>query len=270
MTTKRRVLGILTGLLFVFGAEAIGQFRFARILPDPEPELERHPGSEFQMARVKYRTIGGGGSHGLIQPWWAIDYPYAEEHFFAALRRASNITVSDTEVFVELTDDRIFQYPFLFLQAVGVGNWNPTPQEVAHLREYLIRGGFMLVDDFHGERDWAIFQHAIAQVFPDRQIVEIPETDPLMHIFYDLDEKTAIPGDRHLRRGFDGNVYAQMQGPAHWRAIYDDRQRIMVAMNFNIDMGDSWEHADDAFYPMPMTALGYKFGVNYVVYAMTH
>src|SRR5262249_1682903 len=257
------VPGIVVGLLLVLVAEAAGQFRFGFALPDPAPEREFHPGSEFRMARVKYRTLRGGGSHALVQSWWPIDYPYAEEHFFAALRRVTNLPVSDTEAFVELTDDSIFQYPFLFLQAVGVGNWNPTPLEAAHLREHLIRGGFMLVDDFHGQGDWAIFQHAIAQVFPDRPVVEIPETDPLMHIFYDLDEKAAIPGDRHLRRGFDGNVYAQMQGPAHWRAIYDDRQRIMVAINFNIDMGDSWEHADDAFYPMPMTALGYKFGVNY-------
>jgi hypothetical protein len=107
-------------------------------------------------------------------------------------------------------------------------------------------------------------------VFPDRGIVEIPETDPLMHIFYDLDEKTAIPGERHLRRGPGGQIVAYMQGQPHWRAIYDDHQRIMVAINFNIDMGDSWEHADDAYYPLPMTALGYKFGVNYIIYAMTH
>jgi hypothetical protein len=270
MQQPRAISAAIGGLILILAVKAFAQFGYGYILPDPIPEREQHPGAEFQMARVKYRTLGGGGSHGLRQPWWAIDYPYAEEHFFGALRRVTNITVSDREMFLELSDDRIFGYPFLFLQAVGVGNWSPTAKEAANLRQHLIRGGFMLVDDFHGERDWAIFQRGIQQVFPDREVVEIPENDPLMHIFYDLDEKTAIPGDRHLRRRADGEIYAQMQGPAHWRAIYDDQKRIMVAINFNIDMGDSWEHADDAFYPVPMTALGYKFGVNYVVYAMTH
>ena len=91
-----------------------------------------------------------------------------------------------------------------------------------------------------------------------------------MHIFYDLDENNPIPGVRHLRRGRNGQIVAQMQGKPSWRAIYDDHNRIMVAMNFNIDMGDAWEHADDPIYPVPMTALAYKFGVNYVIYAMTH
>ena len=229
-----------------------------------------NPSAEFQMARVKYRTIGGGGSHGIFQPWWAIDYPFAEEHFFAALRRVTNIKVAEEEPHLELTDDRIFRYPFLFLQQPGRGDWRPTSEEAARLREYLLRGGFLLIDDLHGEYDWSILQTALRKVMPDRSISEIPLDDPLMHVFYDLDENTAIPGDRHLRMGPGGKIVAQMQGQPHWRGIYDDHKRLMVAINFNIDMGDSWEHADDPYYPVPMTALGYKFGVNYVIYAMTH
>ena len=268
---QARVLRFISILSLLLLAEtAMSQFRFGRTIGDPDPEPEHHPGAEFRLARVKYRTLGGAGSHGIIQPWWAIDYPYAEEHFFAALRRVTNLTVSDVEAQLELTDARIFQYPFLFLQAPGAGDWRPTPQDAASLREHLLRGGFLLVDDFHGEYDWAILQAAMRQVFPDRPIVEIPETDPLMHIFYDLDENTAIPGERHLRLGAGGQIVARMQGPPRWRGIYDDRNRLMVAINFNIDMGDSWEHADDPYYPVPMTALGYKFGINYVIYAMTH
>jgi hypothetical protein len=228
------------------------------------------PDAEFQMARVKYFTIGGAGSHGIRQPWWAIDYPLAEEHFFAALRRVTNIQVANDERHLELTDKRIFQYPFLFLQQPGAGNWRPSNEDAANLREYLARGGFLLVDDFHGERDWAVFQAAIRRVLPDRPIVEIPLDDPLMHVFYDLDEDNPIPGLRHLYRERNGQIVAQMQGKPSWRGIYDDHNRLMVVMNFNIDMGDSWEHADDPNYPVPMTALGYKFGINYIIYAMTH
>src|SRR5262245_12342383 len=93
-------------------------------------------GAEFHMMRVKYRTYRSAGSHGIIQPMWAVDYPYAEEHFFPALRRSTKITVSDDEIHLELSDDRIFEYPFMFMQQPGAGGWNPTPNEAARLRQY--------------------------------------------------------------------------------------------------------------------------------------
>jgi len=232
--------------------------------------LGSHPDAEFQLARVKYFTRGGGGSHGYYQPWWAIDYPLAEEHFFPALRRTTNVQVADDERHLELTDDRIFEYPFLFLQQPGRGNWRPTAEDAARLWEYCLRGGFLLVDDLHGEYDWSIFENAIKRVFPDRPIVDIPDTDPLMHVFFDFDTSVGIPGDRHLRLGRDGETVARMEGPPHWRGIYNDHKQLMVAVNFNSDMGDGWEHADDPEYPVPFTALAYKLGINYVIYAMTH
>ncbi len=226
------------------------------------------PEAEFHMARMIYRGLGGAGSRGFINPYWAIDYPYAEAHFLPALRRLTNLSVADDSRHLEVTDDRIFDYPFLFLQQVG--HWHPSSQEAARLKEYLLRGGFLLVDDFHGEYDWSIFQSAMQQVLPERPIVEIPEDDPLMHVFFDLDQRIQIPGRRHLRWGRGGQIVAQMAGRPHWRGIYDDHDRLMVAINFNIDMGDAWEHADDPYYPSPMTALAYSLGVNYVIYAMTH
>src|SRR5262245_4435628 len=186
-------------------------------------------GGEFHMARIKFRTNRYAGSHGILQPMWAVDYPYAEEHFFAALRRVTNLTVVEDEPHLELSDDRIFQYPFLLLQQPGAGYWNPTRDEAGRLREHLLRGGFLLVDDFHGEADLDVFQAAIERVFPDRPIIEIPDDDPLMHVFYDLDKRTQIPGDRHLRMTAGGQIVAQMQGPPHWRGIYDDNKRLMVA-----------------------------------------
>src|SRR5204863_5205023 len=178
------------------------------------------PQAEFQMARVKYRTFGGGGSHGYFQPWWAIDYPLAEEHFFPALRRSTNIQVADDERQLELSDDRIFEYPFMLMQQPGRGEWEPSSYEASRLREYCLRGGFLLVDDLHGEYDWSIFQSSMRRVFPDRPIVEIPETDPLMHVFFDLGDRTAIPGLRHLRYMRNGQIGAQLEGPPRWRGIY--------------------------------------------------
>ena len=226
------------------------------------------PEAEFHMARMIYRGLGGAGSRGFINPYWAIDYPMAEEHFLPALRRLTNLSVADDSRHLEVTDDRIFDYPFLFLQQVG--HWHPSSREAARLKEYLLRGGFLLVDDFHGEYDWSIFQSAMQRVLPERPIVEIPEDDPLMHVFFDLDQRTQIPGLRHLRWGRGDQIVARMAGQPHWRGIYDDLGRLMVAINFNMDMGDAWEHADDPYYPGPMTALAYSLGVNYVIYAMTH
>jgi hypothetical protein len=128
----------------------------------------------------------------------------------------------------------------------------------------------MVVDDFHGPREWVVFTSVIHRVFPDRPIVDIPDSDPLLHILYDVDQRTQIPGRRHLYRGRDGQIDAQLEGPAQWRGIYDNKGRLLVAINFNMDMGDAWEHADDPYYPEPMTALAYRFGVNYVIYSMTH
>ena len=258
---KTLVAGLIVCVLF-----GIGSGRASRRLDDDAQNRR----AEFHMARIKYRTSRAAGSHGLIQPMWAVDYPLAEEHFFAALRRVTNLTVDEEEVHLELSDPRIFQYPFLFMQQPGAGNWNPSREDAANLREHLLRGGFLLVDDLHGEYGWDVFEYAMKRVFPDRPIVDIPLDDVLMHVFYDLDKNSPIPGFRHLYRGRNGQIGAQMEGMPQWRGIYDDRRRLMVAINFNIDMGDSWEHADDPLYPVPMTALGYKFGVNYVIYAMTH
>ncbi len=228
------------------------------------------PEAEFQLARMIYRTVGGAGSHGIYNPWWKVDAPFAEEHFLPSLRRVTTVSVSDNTREFALMDDRLFDYPFLWLQQPGNGNWRPTNEEAARLREYLMRGGFLMVDDFHGEYEWAPFEAAIQRVLPGRPIIEIPENDPVLHDFYDLHDRLQIPGVRHLRMTRGGQIVTRMEGPPHWRGIYDDRGRLIVAINFNMDIGDAWEHADDAYYPMAMTAQAYRLGVNYVIYAMTH
>lgn len=227
------------------------------------------PQDEFQMARLMYGSVGGGGSRGYYQPYWAIDYPLAEEHLTGALHRLTRVPAASDSVQLPLTDEHLFSYPFLFLQQPGKGRWRPTDQDAANLREYLLRGGFLLVDDFHGEYEWAVFEAAMKKVFPERPIVDIPATDPLMTIVFATDQSIPIPGRRHLW-GFGAHAQAHMEGPPRWRGVYDDDGRVMVAINFNSDMGDAWEHEDDPEYPLPMTSSAYRIAVNYVIYAMTH
>ncbi|MEP7354865.1 MAG: DUF4159 domain-containing protein [Acidobacteriota bacterium] len=258
-----RTLSILLALSLIVGV-AFSQSRRAKSGPG-----QRWEDVDFQPARVIYRTSGGGGSRGNFNPWWAIDYPEAEMNFLPALARMTKMSVSEDSRFLDVMDPAIFDHPFLFLQQPGRGNWNVTEEEAARFREYFARGGFLLVDDFHGEYEWETFEQTMHIVFPDREIIEIPEDDSLVHVFFSLDDRIQIPGKRHLRgRGSDATV--SMQGPPHWRGVYDPKGRLQIGINFNMDMGDAWEHADDPDYPAVMTGAAYRLGVNYVVYATTH
>ena len=220
------------------------------------------PTSEMQFARLYYseqRGYGyGGGS-------WRVDYPDAEYHFTEGVSRLTRVDIRGNGVIVRLTDDTIFDYPWLY--AVEVGYWNLTDYEAERLREYLFRGGFLMVDDFHGTYQWAGFMESLKRVFPDRPVLDIPENDEVLHALYDLDQRIQVPGIRALSMG---QTYEDDGYDPHWRGVYDNEGRLMVAINFNMDLGDAWEHADDPWYPNPMTALAYRFAVNYVIYAMTH
>jgi hypothetical protein len=260
---NRLPLAGFTALICLLAAAAFGQGS------SEGTSASSHPEAEFHMARVIYRTFGGGGSHGFVEPWWAIDYPVAEQHFLPALRRLTRASVADDSRHLNLTDERIFDYPFLFLQQPGRGNWRPSDEDAKQLREYLQRGGFLLIDDFHSAAEWPIVQRAVARVLPGREIVEIPDGDPVLRVVYDLKDRLQIPGRRHLWIS-GGRTEVHMEGPASWRGIYDDRGRLVIAMNYNIDMGDGWEHADDPVYPAEMTVMAYRLGINYVIYSMSH
>jgi len=125
-----------------------------------------------------------------------------------------------------------------------------------------------MCDDFHSA-EWEIFMESMRKVFPDRPIVDLDNNDPIFHIIYDLSDRYQVPGEQYVR---SGRTYEMDENgrPAHWRAIYDDKGRIVAAICHNMDLGDSWEHADNPEYPQEFSALGIRIGVNYVVYAMTH
>lgn len=235
--------------------------------------LLMEPEAEFHMARMIYADggLGNRGRYGFRRGWWAIDYPDAEIHFHGGVSRLTNVDMADDSHHIQLTDDALFDHPWLFAQQVGQGEWNPSVEEAAKLREYLLKGGFLVIDDFHNDYQWGVMVNAMRKVFPEYPVVELTsDKDDIFHALYDLDVLTQIPGERHLYRAGDGSVRAQLEGPQRWAGVYDDKGRLMVVANFNMDMGDAWEHADDAHYPQPMTALAYRFGINYLIYAMTH
>jgi len=230
---------------------------FARLM---YPE---HPNALFGSRRFRF-----GGS----QDWreggtsWTQDYPRADRHFALALRRLTRINARSVEEPVNLDDgDDVYDWPWLC--AGEMGDWKLTISQAKKLREYLLRGGFLMLDDFWGPEEWDRFMESMRLVFPDRPIVEIEDKDSIFHTVYDLDDRYQILGQwalhGRMRYRSDGTV-------ARWRGIYDDHGHIMVAMSFNSDIGDSWEWADEASYPEKFSALGIRIGVNYVVYSMTH
>ena len=228
--------------------------------------LVRETPAEFQFARLAYSSngMGRGGGWGRRQVWQT-DYPDAEHHFSRGVDRLTRIHVAQRGHVLTALDDDIFDYPWIY--AVEVGYWHLSNEEAANMRDYLLRGGFLMVDDFHGTFEWAGFLASMERIFPDRPIVDIPESNETFHVVYDLDQKIQIPSRMII---YSGVTWERDGFEPNWRGIFDDDGRLMVAINHNMDIGDAWEHADWPDYPENMTALAYRFGINYLVYAMTH
>ena len=224
------------------------------------------PDTEFTFIRLVYSDAPSMYRYyGYGRESWRIDWPAAETHFLQGLRRMTRVNASPDGKLLSLMDDNLYDYPWLY--ALEVGAWVLSDQEVTRLREYLLRGGFLMLDDFHGSAEWAGFLRTMRKVFPDRPIQELIGEDEVLHVFYDLDQRIQIPG---INTYWHGRTFEKDGITPHWRGIYDDAGRLMVAINFNMDIGDAWEHADHPQYPEAMTALAYRFGINYVIYAFTH
>jgi hypothetical protein len=225
-----------------------------------------HRQAEWAFARLMYPPGPLDGYRGRFDglSLWTQDYPRADRAFAQTVRRLTRVDARSVEQPVNLEDgDEVYNWPWLY--AVQVGEWGLTEAQAKKLRDYLLRGGFFMADDFHGTEEQAYFEQTMKMVFPDRPIVDIPNNDPIFHTVFDLDDRYRVPGWEHLARGYkkDGIV-------ARWQGIYDDKGRVMVAISLNSDIGDSWEWSDTPEYPLKFSDLGMRLGVNYVVYAMTH
>jgi hypothetical protein len=273
----KRIYGAALGLVCV-GALYAFQKPFREYYSEegyndfPKPPDYRDK-TDFVFARMMYPQGNWGIFGGLYRyDWregnsaWTNDYPRSDRHFVLALRRLTRIDVRSVEQSVDPFDgDDIFNWPFLY--CAGPDQWNFTDAQYARVREYLARGGFILGDDFWGASDWAYFERNMQRLFPGRPIVEIPNADQIFHSVFDLDQRYQVSGEWSLGRGIP---YLNGGVDPHWRAIYDDKQRITLTVLFNHDTGDSWEWADDPRYPEKYSALGIRTGVNYIMYAMTH
>jgi hypothetical protein len=216
----------------------------------------------YHFVRIRY-DVGGGSGFGRRrgrEPMWAHDYPRGERNFVRIIDETTFVDPLTTGSNVlELDDPELFRYPIAYI--VEVGAWNPTAEEVAALGEYLLKGGFLIVDDTRDERgdEFANFAHHMSRALPGYGLIEIDRNHEIFDSFFRIDPLSVIPpyGPRTpLYYGiFEEN---------------DPSKRLLVIFNFNNDLSEYWEYSDYGYYPIDLSNEAYKLGVNYIVYAHTH
>ena len=232
---------------------------------DGERFLPENPNehAEWTFARFHYDLDYEFGSFRFQR--WAADYPKSDRQFVVGVRRLTRLHARSTEHVIDAKSDDIYDWPWLYVEDAGA--WLLSQEQAARLREYLLRGGFLMVDDSHGDYEWRTVLAGLHMIFPNRSVEDLENQDEIFHDFYDLDDRVQIPGTRYI---WGRRQYTTDSAIPVWRAIRDDKGRIMVAICHNSDVGDAWEWADSPHYPERAASLAYRIGINYILYGMTH
>jgi hypothetical protein len=206
----------------------------------------------FTFARLRHGVeVATNGR----EPPWAHDYPRAERNFARILKEITLIAPNLEKSNVLTQDDPdIFASPIVYVSEPGF--WTMTDDEVSNLQEYVRKGGFLIFDDFRGDH-WFNFEEQVRRVIPNARLLEIDPNHQVFHSFFDIDIKAS--------RGF--------YGPASFQGVFEDNdpaKRLLLVANYNHDLGELWEFSDTGFAPVDLTNDAYKYGINYVIYAMTH
>lgn len=225
----------------------------------------------FTFARVQYASVGGRRGWGRGGDW-RTDYPAAELNLAFRLQQMTSLKVNPEPAVVELTQEDLSDYPFLYI--VEPGRLRFRDAEVIALRQYLLNGGFLMVDDFWGEAEWANFHGQMKRVFPDREPVELPLEHPIFHSVFDLKEKPQVPSIHSAMRYRSAGITWERPDAreVHYKALFDDRGRIMVIICHNTDLGDGWEREgeDEWYFREFAEKKAYPMAINIIFYAMTH
>jgi len=219
---------------------------------------------KFTLARIRFDTSNfgwfggrGGRGRGGGAPW-AHDYPRSERNFMKILAEVTKVDVNSEGHIISFDNEEIFKFPIAYICEVGY--LDMSEMEVLNMREYLLRGGFLIVDDFRGERDLYNFVRQMRLVFPERSLELIPRTHKIFTCFYDISDLELPPPPTYARQYLDPQYYG----------MSDDNDRLMMVVNYDTDIGDYWEWSNDPFWPIAETNEAYKYGVNYVMYALSH
>ena len=256
--------------LFALASQA---FQYGEWRGYDDSPVAAHEKAEFYWSRLEYtsraRAFGGYG-YGYGYGSWSRDYPKADRQFLLAMKRLTRIQGPSREQVVDLDHEDggysdIDNYPWVY--AVQVQTWTFTEPEAKRMRDYLLKGGFLMVDDFHGTEDWEQFLEGMRMVFPDRPIEDLDNKDEIFHTLYDLEDRFQVPGEQFVN---SGRTYEKDGYVPKWRAIRDDRGRVIVAICHNMHLGDAWEWADMPEYPERFASMAFRIGLDYIIYGMTH
>ena len=236
--------------------------RLASHAPPFDPEIHniRYDG-RFTFARIRYVT-GPGGYYYRGLPAWAHGYDQAEVNLMKIMREVTALRphVAESNVF-SLDDPALLNYPVAYMTEAGF--WTMTDREAAGLRSYLLKGGFVIFDDFRDDyrsAGWENFSMQMLRVLPNARYVELSSSHPIFHSFFDIESFDQLP------QFYD-------RGRPIFRGIFQDNdstKRLMVMINFNTDVSNFWEFSATGWVPVEESNEGYKLGVNYVMYALTH
>jgi hypothetical protein len=262
-----RALPLAAAAALALGVAAWPGPRAVRAQDGPVAD-SRFAGLSWTFARVQYeawRVPRGRFINPEDEPWY-IDAPAAEQNLSRRLRTVTAIQVNEP-VSIAIEDPELWKFPWLYL--VEPGELRFREAEVPILREFLLRGGTLTFDDFHGPAEWANMEREMRRVFPDRRIVDLPRTHPIYNCFYRLDGFPQTPG---LGSFLYGRTWEKGGFEAKLRAIEDDNGRAMVLINWNTDMGDGWEWSNAAEFPgyVKFTAQAYRMQINEIIYSLTH
>jgi hypothetical protein len=272
MARKLGWLAAALAAILGFGSAGFPQARYheaEQLVADVTSHRQPPPGTEFVFARVRFTSHGPGRRnfgpirdcipddthYGARICGWAHDYPDGEQHILQIADEATGINLNrESYVIVSLESEELFQYPFAYFSEVG--EMTMSEKEVEHLREFFNRGGFAIADDLdEGSLYW--FENEMRRVFPNRAPVELTIDNPVFHTFYDIPALSVQP------------PYEQT-GPTRFVGYFDERGRLIMLLNVNNDLGDYWEWIDQPEFPLPPSTEALRFGINYLLYSLTH
>lgn len=255
---------LLAGLLLLGMAPApLQEEETSPLLRVRSPEHDG-PNAGFRFVRIRYESNSSRRWGGAP---WAYDYPTAERNLHTAIERTTNLRLEGEPIVLTLDDERIFEYPVLYLCEPGF--WKTNEAEVENLRAYLDRGGFIIIDDFHDYGggqvgpQWNNFYHNIKQVFPDREPVELDASHPIWSIYFDIDLDATVSTKIEM-----GQTPWLDEDDDTYYAIFDDEGRMVGIICYNQDIGDGWEWPDRNVYEA--STVSFQMAINFILYALTH
>ena len=246
---------------------AAAESRFAAFGIEFSRPLDPDTPREFYFTRGVYTSWGRGFGFGRGRPAWSTDYPKADMIFLSFIDRLlGQLDAYEEPHPIRFDDPDLRRFPFVY--ALEVGRMDLTPAEITAMHDYLMAGGFLVIDDFWGSDEWANFEYQMGLILPGYEIIDLPLQHPIFSSFYDIEEILQVP---NVRNGRWGGSTSEKDGFVPMvKGILHANGELMVVINWNTDLGDAWEWADDPYYPLKFSTYAYEMGVNMIIYGMSH